>query len=110
MPSATSPSSRPTRWADAVLHLAGRLVGEGDGEDLRRIGPPGRDDMGDAGRQDAGLAGAGAGQDEHRPVECLDRLALLRVQPIEIAEPAAARLERTRRQAAGAGGGSLVRG
>ena len=41
--------------------------------------------MGDAGRQDAGLAGAGTCQHEHRPLDRLDCLALLRVEPLEIA-------------------------
>ena len=37
------------------------------------------------GRQHARLAGAGAGQHQHGPVERFDGLALLRVQPVEIA-------------------------
>jgi hypothetical protein len=53
--------------ADALLHLARRLVGEGDGEDLRGEGAAGRDEMGDAGGQHAGLAGAGAGEHQHGP-------------------------------------------
>ena len=64
--------------ADALAHLARRLVGEGDGEDLVRAGAAGREDVGDAGGQDARLAGAGAGEHQHRPVERLDRLPLLR--------------------------------
>ena len=35
--------------ADALLHLARGLVGEGDGEDLRRVGEAGGEDVGDAG-------------------------------------------------------------
>jgi hypothetical protein len=45
-------------------HLLGRLVGEGDGEDATRRELAGLDQPGDAGRQDAGLARAGAGEDE----------------------------------------------
>ena len=46
--------------------------------------------MGEARRQHARLAGAGAGQHQHRAVERLDRLPLLRVQPGEIGAGAAA--------------------
>ena len=70
--------------ADALLHLARRLVGEGDGEDLRGPRPAEAQDMGDAGGEHARLAGAGAGQHQHRPVERLDRLALLGIERIEI--------------------------
>ncbi len=65
--------------ADALLHLARRLVGEGDGENLAREGAAGGEDVRDARRQHARLAGAGAGKDQHRAVERLDRLALLRI-------------------------------
>jgi len=70
--------------ADALLHLARRLVGEGDGEDLAWPRPPGRQNVGDAGSQDAGLAGAGAGKHQHRAIECNDRLALLWVEVAQI--------------------------
>ena len=40
--------------------------------------------MSDAGGEDAGLAGAGAGEHQQRPIERLDRLALLWVERIEI--------------------------
>ena len=79
---------RPGEQRHALLHLARRLVGEGDGEDLPGLGAAGGDDVGDARRQHARLAGAGAGQHQHGPVERLDRLALLRVQPVEIADRA----------------------
>ena len=88
--------------ADALLHLARGLVGEGDGEDLAAAG------RGRCARMwamrvvsTAGLAGAGAGQHQHRPVERLDRLALLRVQAVEIGRGAGA--ERTRGDAARGG-------
>ena len=70
--------------ADALLHLARGLVGEGDGEDLRRPGPPGGEDVGDARGQHPGLAGPRAGQHQHRPVERHHRLALLRIEVLEI--------------------------
>ncbi len=41
--------------------------------------------MRDAGRQNPRLAGAGAGEHEHRPVDRLDGLALLGIEPVEIA-------------------------
>ena len=51
---------------DAVQHFARRLVGEGDGEDLRRPGATGDQLVRDAGGQHASLAGAGAGQHQQR--------------------------------------------
>ena len=47
-------------------------------------GAAARQDMGDARGQDARLAGAGAREHQHRPVQRLDRRALLGVQPVEI--------------------------
>ena len=87
--------------ADALLHLARRLVGEGDGEDLAGEGAARGEDVGDARRQHARLAGAGAGEHEHGAVERFDGRALLRVEAIEIgrgrvgagAEPCSARAE-----------------
>ena len=71
--------------ADAQLHLARRLVGEGDGENFRRARAAEAEDVRDAGRQHAGLAGAGAGQHQHGAIERLDRFALLRIEPVEVA-------------------------
>ena len=93
--------------ADALLHLARRLVGEGDGEDLRGEGEAERQDVGDAGGQHARLAGAGAGQHEHGALGGLDRQPLLGVQPFEIARlaiVAVARGHGARGNAAAAGG------
>ena len=70
--------------ADALLHLARGLVGEGHGEDLAAAGAAGGEDVGDTGGEDARLAGSSAGQNKQGAVERLDRLALLRVQPFEI--------------------------
>ena len=72
---------------DAQLHLARGFVGEGDGEDLRWVRAAGGEDVRDAGGQHPRLAGTRAGQHQQRPVERLDRLALLRVQPFEIGRP-----------------------
>ena len=69
---------------DPVLHLAGRLVGEGDGEQLLRPGLAGHQDMAEAGRQHPGLAGARPGQDQDRAFGRLDGLALGFVQRFEI--------------------------
>ena len=65
---------------DALAHLAGGLVGEGDGQHLAGKGAAGQQDMGEAGGQHAGLAGAGAGQHQQRAVHGLDGFALLGVQ------------------------------
>ena len=61
----------------------GGFVGEGDGED-----GVGRDaallnEIRDAMRDDAGLAGAGAGEQKHRAVDGFDGFALLRIQFVE---------------------------
>ena len=90
--------------ADAVLHLARRLVGEGDGEDLARPGAAEAEDVGDAHGEHAGLAGAGAGQHQHRAVERLHRLALLGIEPREIGRAAARRGTGARGNAARRGG------
>ena len=87
--------------ADAGLHLARRLVGEGDGQDLAGPGAAGGEDMGDAHGEHAGLAGAGAGQHQHRAVERLDREPLFRIEPGEIRR--AGRRLRARGNAAGGG-------
>ena len=74
--------------ADADLHLARGLVGEGDGENLPRPRPAQAQNMGNARRQHPGLAGAGAGEHEQRAIERLDRLALLGIERVEIARRA----------------------
>ena len=60
--------------ADPLLHFARGLVGEGDAEDVA-----GRDaaldQVRDAKGDDPGLAGAGAGQNQHRAVNGLDGLS-----------------------------------
>ena len=66
--------------ADARLHLARGLVGEGDGEDLGGPGAAGGEDMGDAGGEHARLAGAGTRQHEDGALGGLDGQTLLGVQ------------------------------
>ena len=70
--------------ANAGLHLARRLVGESDGEDLRGPGASQAQNMADAGGEHARLAGAGTRQHQERAVKRLDRLALLGVERVEI--------------------------
>ena len=53
---------------DALAHLAGRLVGEGHGQDALRRDATFGDAQGDAGGQGLGLAGPGPRQHQHRPV------------------------------------------
>ena len=63
----------------ALAHLLGRLVREGDGEDLARFGHAAPDEIGDAIGDDAGLSGAGAGEDQKRAVGVEDGFSLGRV-------------------------------
>ena len=69
---------------DALAHFLGRLVGEGDAQDLRGVGAPGRDQMGKAGGECGGLAGASACQHQHRAFGRQHSGALRRVQPCGI--------------------------
>ena len=63
-------------FANAFLHFAGGLVGEGDGEDVVRCDAfP--DHVGDAEGDDSCFAGAGACEDEDRAAEGFHGLALL---------------------------------
>ena len=68
---------------DAFAHLVGGFVGEGDGEDVPGSDALG-DEVGDAAGDDAGFAGAGAGEDEQGAVDVVDGGALLGVQAAEI--------------------------
>ena len=70
--------------ADAVLHLAGGLVGKGDGKDFIRARAAGHHQMHNTRGQGLGLARAGPRQHQNRPVHLLNRCALGRVQPIQI--------------------------
>ena len=73
----------PTSCSDPLAHLGGRLVGEGDGQDLRRLGGPGAHQVGDPAGERARLARAGPGEDQQRPLAVGHGLALGLVQPLE---------------------------
>ena len=70
---------------ETLAHLPGRLVGEGDREDLVRLHAAGVDQVRDAVGEHARLAGARAGDDEERAFGRENRLALRGVQVCEIA-------------------------
>jgi hypothetical protein len=61
---------------EARLHLAGGLVGEGDGQDTVREDLLPFEEVGDPVREDAGLARACTGEDQHWAVCMLDGFAL----------------------------------
>ena len=84
VPSHGIPCAEPVSERDPLAHLARRLVGEGDGEDLVRPRPARGDEMGDAGGQHPRLADARAGQHQHRPVERLDGFELLGIEAAKI--------------------------
>ena len=65
---------------DAVAHLGGGAVGEGDGDDGVRGLPVVVDQVGDAVGEDPGLAAAGAGEDEERAAVVEDGFALWGVE------------------------------
>ena len=73
----------PDQLLDPFGHLAGRLVGEGDGENRIRRYPGVLNEVRNTVGDDARLAAAGSGQDQHRPFDGLDRLALLWIQFVE---------------------------
>ena len=96
----------PDHHADAALHLARGLVGEGDGQHLVWPRAAERKNVGDTRGQHPRLAGPRTGQHQQRPVERLDRLALLRVQAREVGRCDIR--ARTRRDAAGGGACELL--
>ena len=69
---------------DPFTHLPGRLVGEGDGQDLVGKRAPGQQDMREPCGQHASLAGARPGQHQQRAVDGLHRLPLFRVQASQV--------------------------
>ena len=77
---------RPHRrqLADPLAHFARGLVGEGDGQDLARPGLAGDDQVGEPRGERGGLAGAGAGEHQHRALGGQHRLALRRIEAGEI--------------------------
>ncbi len=74
---------RAHQGSHALLHLVGRLVGEGDGEDLERRHAPVGDQVGDAVGEDPGLAGPRPGHDQQRSLLVEHRVPLDGVQPRE---------------------------
>ena len=80
MPS-TTPVNSPTRSRISRAALLVKVTRE----DLVRPRAPRGDEMGDARGQHPRLADAGAGQHQHRPIQRLDRAALLRIEAGEIA-------------------------
>jgi hypothetical protein len=68
------PAAR-NKGLDALAHLAGGLVGEGDGEDVAGVDAH-AEQVGDAAGDDARLAAAGGGEDEQGPLGVEDGLAL----------------------------------
>ena len=68
------------QFVHALDHLGGGLVGEGHGQDGFRHHAQMLDQMGDAVGDDARLAAARAGQDEHRAFGGFDSFTLLRVE------------------------------
>ena len=72
---------------DALAHLGGRLVGEGDGDDLVRTRQSLGDQIGDAMGDHPGLARAGAGKDQQRAFGVTNRVLLLCVEGGEEIQP-----------------------
>ncbi len=68
---------------DALFHLGGGLVREGEREDLFRAGAALGDQPGDTAGDDGGLARAGAGHDEQRAGVMGDSLTLRVVEAIQ---------------------------
>ena len=91
---------RAGEHGDALAHLARGLVGERHRENFVRASASGRDQMGDAGGQHAGLADPRARENKDRTVKRLDGAPLLVVEPREIGRQAvrARRAERARRR------------
>src|SRR5262249_19844774 len=98
---------REAHRLDPPAHLARGLVRERDREEARRIGA-GRDEVRDPPRDDAGLPGAGAGEDEERAARVRDGLALLGIEigeEVHRREAAESSTGRDRRRLAWARGG-----
>ena len=68
---------------DALAHLLGRLVGEGDRQDLARLRLVGVDQVGDAVGEHARLAGARPREDQQRPLAVRHRLPLGLVEALQ---------------------------
>ena len=70
-----------------LLHLPGGLVGEGDGQSLVRPHLAALDEVGQTVGEHAGLARAGAGQDQQRTCRVEDGLVLALVEICARREP-----------------------
>ena len=110
------PLRGPGEEAHPFPHLARGLVGEGDRQNLVGARPARRDQMSDARREHAGFADAGAGENQHRPLDLLDRATLLLVESLQIGRKAArarmagALARRVRRRERRGGFGSVRHG
>ena len=91
VPSVTAPGElRADAAGEPLAHLAGRLVGERDRQDLAGVGDALLDQVRGALGHHARLAGAGAGDHEQRAVGVKYGFTLLRVQARRGAAQAAA--------------------
>ncbi len=70
--------------ANTFAHLTGGLVGEGDGQDLVRVGTAGQQKIRESGGQHTRLPGAGTGQHEQRTIHSFDGFPLLSVKSGEV--------------------------
>ena len=77
------PGPRPGQGRRPAGHLAGRLVGERDGQDLAGRDAALGQQVGDPVGEHPGLARARPGHDEQRAALVHDGSALLRVQPVQ---------------------------
>ena len=73
---------RADQRLDARTHFFRRFVGEGDGKNLVVLRVAFRQEVGDALRDDARLARAGAGKDEQRAVDVQDGVALFGIETL----------------------------
>ena len=104
---------RRHQFVNALLHLGGGLVGKGHSENLAAPGYALVENMGDAGGENAGLAGAGAGQNQQRPLGRQHGIALLGIETGEIVRLAPVQLTGNRarggaRQGSGVGHACLI--
>ena len=74
---------RPDQAAHPLPHLGGRLVGEGDGQDVERRQTVAVDEVGDAVGQHPGLARSGPGHHQQGAADVGDGVALGRVQALQ---------------------------
>jgi hypothetical protein len=75
--------ARAQQRLDPPAHFFRRFVGERDGEDFVRLRVTVADEIRDAARDDARLAGARARENQQRPADVQDRFALLGIQGVQ---------------------------